>query len=147
MSPSCAAAALAWFRASVMAALSAAISPADGVANEKSGPSIVVAPACVGASITRPTIAAVEVIDSDSLARQRRTRCLCPFGPTRIVPQVVLIDSVWIPDAGTPKPRTAWTIALTRRLAADNAGADVAAKRVTDSDSDATSGVTITDPW
>ena len=97
--------------------------------------------------MTRPTIAAIEVIDNDSLAVQRLIRCLCPFGPTRILAQLVLIDSVWIPDAGTPTPRTAWTIAPTRRFAADSAGADVAAKRVTDSESDATFGVSITDPW
>jgi hypothetical protein len=87
------------------------------------------------------------VIDNDSLALQRLIECLCPFGPTRILAQVVLIDSVWIPDAGTPSPRTAWTIASTRAFADDSAGADVEAKRVTDNESDATSGVIITDPW
>src|ERR1700759_640009 len=134
VSPSCAAAAFAWLRASVIAAFSAAISPADGLANKKPGPSIVVAPAWVAASMTRPTIAAVEVIDNDSLAAQRLIRCLCPFGPTRIRQQVVLIDSVWIPDAAPPTPRTAWTIAATRRFAAESAGGEVAAKRVTDSE-------------
>jgi hypothetical protein len=101
---------LAWLWASVIAAFSAAISPADGLANEKSGPLIVLAPARVAASITCPTIAAVEVIDNDSPAVQRLMKCRWPRGPTRIRPQFALIDSVWIPDAGRPAPRTAPTI-------------------------------------
>jgi hypothetical protein len=60
---------------------------------------------------------------------------------------LVSIDPVWIADAGTPTPRTARTIASTVRFAADKAGADLEAERVTDTDSDARSGVIITDPW
>src|ERR1700689_3693633 len=41
----------------------------------------------------------------------------------------------------------ACTIASTVRFAADKAGVDVGAERVTDTDSDAWSGVIITDPW
>ncbi len=122
-------------------------SPADGFANEKSGPLMLFTPAWVVASITRLTIVAAVVIDRDSLAAQRLIRCLGPFGPTRIPLQLVLIDSVRIPDAGTPRPRTASTMAFRRRFAADSAAADVGAERVSDSDRDATSGITITDPW
>src|ERR1700735_3046152 len=41
----------------------------------------------------------------------------------------------------------ACTIASTVRFAADKAGVDVGAERVTDTDSDAWSGVIITEPW
>jgi hypothetical protein len=93
-----------------------------------------------------PDEPALEVIDRDSLAVQRRISCLCFFAPTRTLPQDVLMDWVWIPDGGTPRSRIAPTIAPTLRFAADNAGGDVEAERVTDSDIEATSGVTIIDP-
>jgi hypothetical protein len=56
------------------------------------------------------------------------------------------MEFVWIPAFGTPSARMAATIAPTVRFAADSATADVAADRATDTDNDATSGVTITDP-
>src|SRR5450755_886689 len=56
------------------------------------------------------------------------------------------MELVWIPAFGTPAARMAATIAPTRRFAADSATADLAADRATDTDNDATSGVTITDP-
>src|ERR1700722_14661676 len=108
-----------------MAACSAATSPADGFENEKSGPLMLLAPAWMAASMTVPTIAAGDVIDIDSLAVPRRISRLWGLGPTRILPQLVSTDSVWIPDAGTPAPRTAPTIAATRRFVADSAGGAV----------------------
>src|SRR5450755_3851677 len=56
------------------------------------------------------------------------------------------MEFVWIPAFGTPAARMAATIAPTLRFAADSATADLAADRATDTDNDATSGVTITDP-
>src|SRR5450432_602182 len=56
------------------------------------------------------------------------------------------MEFVWIPAFGTPAARMAATIAPTLRLAADSATADLVADRATETDNDATSGVTITDP-
>ena len=65
---------------------------------------MLLAPSRVAASTTLPASAAVDVIDSDSLAVQRLISRLWCLGPTRILPQLVLTDSVWIPEAWSIRP-------------------------------------------